>query len=306
MKYVMETYRVEAGMKLGIVDLGSNSFRVLLGTYDGSNWQNEPKQLWTTRLGQRDAQGLLTEEAMERGLQALEEICAVLDAYGATIRIGLATSAIREAENGRGFLERAQKICPMEYRVLSGEEEATYGFKGATVYENPDFHYATIDVGGGSTEIALGDAQHVYFTKSYPAGAVRMQEMSSKGPQRVWEETVHMWDELPITGTFGEFIGIGGTATSLAAIDLQMETYDPKRIQGHRLDRGTIEAMVLQLRYMSREERLQVKGLQPGRVDIIVPGAEIITSLMDTYQIGSIVISEADGLEGWQSQYDGQ
>ena len=302
----METYRVEAGMKLGIVDLGSNSFRVLLGTYDGSNWQNEPKQLWTTRLGQRDAQGLLTEEAMERGLQALEEICAVLDAYGATIRIGLATSAIREAENGRGFLERAQKVCPMEYRVLSGEEEATYGFKGATVFEDPDFHYATIDVGGGSTEIALGDAQHVYFTKSYPAGAVRMQEMSSEGPQRVWEETVHMWDELPITGTFGEFIGIGGTATSLAAIDLQMETYDPQRIQGHRLDRSTIEAMVLQLRYMSREERLQVKGLQPGRVDIIVPGAEIITSLMDTYQIGSIVISEADGLEGWQSQYGGQ
>ena len=302
----METYRVEVGMKLGIVDLGSNSFRVLLGTYDGSNWQNEPKQLWTTRLGQRDAQGLLTEEAMERGLQALEEICAVLDAYGATIRIGLATSAIREAENGRGFLERAQKVCPMEYRVLSGEEEATYGFKGATVFEDPDFHYATIDVGGGSTEIALGDAQHVYFTKSYPAGAVRMQEMSSKGPQCVWEETVHMWDELPITGTFGEFIGIGGTATSLAAIDLQMETYDPQRIQGHRLDRSTIEAMVLQLRYMSREERLQVKGLQPGRVDIIVPGAEIITSLMDTYQIGSIVISEADGLEGWQSQYDGQ
>ena len=114
----METYRVEAGMKLGIVDLGSNSFRVLLGTYDGSTWQNEPKQLWTTRLGQRDAQGLLTEEAMERGLQALEEICAVLDAYGATIRIGLATSAIREAENGRDFLERAQKICPMEYRVV--------------------------------------------------------------------------------------------------------------------------------------------------------------------------------------------
>ena len=302
----METYRVEAGMKLGIVDLGSNSFRVLLGTYDGSNWQNEPKQLWTTRLGQRDAQGLLTEEAMERGLQALEEICAVLDAYGATIRIGLATSAIREAENGRGFLERAQKVCPMEYRVLSGEEEATYGFKGATVFEDPDFHYATIDVGGGSTEIALGDRNHVYFTKSYPAGAVRMQDMSQEGPQRVWEETVHMWDELPITGTFGEFIGIGGTATSLAAIDLQMEIYDPKRIQGYRMDRGTIEAMILQLRYMSREERLQVKGLQPGRVDIIVPGAEIITSLMDTYQIGSIVISEADGLEGWQSQYGGQ
>lgn len=299
----MEQCIVEQGSRIGIVDLGSNSFRVLLGTYDGSQWQNEPKQLWTTQLGKRHSNGLLTEGAMERGVQALKEIEEILTDYGATIRIGLATSAIRESGNGKDFLEKAKQVCPMEYRVLSGEEEATYGFIGATVYENPDFHYATIDVGGGSTEIALGDANHVYFTKSYPAGAVRMQDISSEGLQRVWEETVRMWDELPIEGTFGEFIGIGGTATSLAAIDLQMERYDPRRIQGHRMDRGTIEAMILQLRYMSREERLEVKGLQPGRVDIIVPGAEIITSLMDTYQIGSIVVSEADGLEGWQAQY---
>ena len=299
----MEQCIVEQGSRIGIVDLGSNSFRVLLGTYDGSQWQNEPKQLWTTQLGKRHSNGLLTEEAMERGVQALKEIEEVLTGYGATIRIGLATSAIRESGNGKDFLEKAKQVCPMEYRVLSGEEEAAYGFIGATVYENPDFHYATIDVGGGSTEIALGDANHVYFTKSYPAGAVRMQDISREGPQRVWEETVRMWDELPIEGMFGEFIGIGGTATSLAAIDLQMERYDPRRIQGHRMDRGTIEAMILQLRYMSREERLEVKGLQPGRVDIIVPGAEIITSLMDTYQIGSIVVSEADGLEGWQGQY---
>ena len=302
----MEQYKVQKGDKLGIVDLGSNSFRLLLGTYDGTRWMNEPKQLWTTQLGRRSPEGALTEEAMVRGLEALKEIRDVMDAYGATIRIGLATSAIRESGNGRDFLERAQTVCPMEYRVLSGDEEATYGFIGATVYEDRDFHYATIDVGGGSTEIALGHRDRVYMTKSYPAGAVRMQEMSSEGPQRVWEETSPMWDPLPIEGAFGEFIGIGGTATTLAAMDLQMESYDSKCIQGHRLDRGTIEAMVLQLRYMSREERLQVKGLQPGRVDIIVPGAEIITSLMDTYQIGSIVISEADGLEGWQSQYGGK
>ena len=302
----MEQYKVQKGDKLGIVDLGSNSFRLLLGTYDGTRWMNEPKQLWTTQLGRRSPEGVLTEEAMVRGLDALKEIRNVMDAYGATIRIGLATSAIREAGNGQDFLGRAQTVCPMEYRVLSGDEEATYGFIGATVYENRDFHYATIDVGGGSTEIALGHRDRVYMTKSYPAGAVRMQEMSSEGPQRVWEETSPVWEPLPIEGTFGEFIGIGGTATTLAAMELQMDSYDPKRIQGHRLDRGTIEAMILQLRYMSREERLQVKGLQPGRVDIIVPGAEIITSLMDTYQIGSIVISEADGLEGWQSQYGGK
>ena len=100
----MEQCIVEQGSRIGIVDLGSNSFRVLLGTYDGSQWQNEPKQLWTTRLGKRHSNGLLTEEAMERGVQALKEIEEVLTDYGATIRIGLATSAIRESENGKDFL----------------------------------------------------------------------------------------------------------------------------------------------------------------------------------------------------------
>ena len=304
---MMETLvTIETGTKIGIVDLGSNSFRLLLGEYYGGTWKNQPKQLWTTCLGQRDDRGQLTEEALARGLEALQEIHRVMDEYGATTRIGLATSAIREAGNGKDFLDRAQQVCPMKYRILSGEEEATFGFRGATVYEAPDFHYATIDVGGGSTEIAVGHAGKVYAAKSYPAGAVRMQNVSLEGPQRVWEETAPMWEPLPIEGPLGEFIAIGGTATTLAAIDLKMETYDPAQIQGHRLERGTIEAMILQLQYMSREERLQVPGLQPGRVDIIVPGAEIITSLMDTYQIGSIVVSESDGLEGWQSQYGGR
>lgn len=140
----MESYTVQQGSRIGIVDLGSNSFRVLLGTYDGVQWQNEPKQVWTTQLGKRSSDGLLTKEGIERGLQALQEIRKVLDAYGATIRIGLATSAIREAGNGKEFLDLAKEVCPMEYRMLSGEEEATYGFKGATVYEHPDFHYATM------------------------------------------------------------------------------------------------------------------------------------------------------------------
>ena len=91
----MESYTVQQGSRIGIVDLGSNSFRVLLGTYDGVQWQNEPKQVWTTQLGKRSSDGLLTKEGIERGLQALQEIRKVLDAYGATIRIGLATSAIR-------------------------------------------------------------------------------------------------------------------------------------------------------------------------------------------------------------------
>lgn len=289
-------------MKVGIVDLGSNSFRLLLGTYTEGGWKNEPKRLWTTRLGDRE-EGWLTEPAMERGFLALGEIHQALEEYGATVRIGLATSAIRESDNGRYFLERAQEVCPMEYRILSGAEEAIYGFQGAVVGQDPTYHYATIDVGGGSTEVALGYQGDVYFSKSYPAGAVRMQGLSLEGPQRVWEETAPMWDPLPIQGQFGEFIAIGGTATTLAAMDLQLSVYDPKRIHGHRLDRGTIEALILQLRYMTREERLAIPGLQAGRVDIIVPGAEIITSFLDTYAIGSILVSETDGLEGWQAQY---
>lgn len=288
-------------VKAAIVDLGSNSLRLLLGTYDGKEWHNEPKRLWTTRLGKRAADGQLTEEAMTRSLDALKEIQGLIGSYGATRVVGVATSAVREASNGEAFMAEAVKVCPMEPNVITGEEEAALGFVGAiSSFPGDERHFGLIDIGGGSTEIALGTAEGAYWNRSYPIGAVRLKERSDEGPQEVWQETRPWFDSLPIEGPFGEFIAVGGTATTLAAMHLKMTEYNPGLIQGHQLTRAVIEGMILELRYMTPEERLQVPGLPATRADIIVAGAEILTSFMDWHEIPHVIVSERDGMEGMQ------
>lgn len=288
-------------VKAAIVDLGSNSLRLLLGTYDGKEWHNEPKRLWTMRLGKRAADGQLTEEAMTRSLDALKEIQGLIGSYGATRVVGVATSAVREASNGEAFMAEAVKVCPMEPNVITGEEEAALGFAGAiSSFPGDERHFGLIDIGGGSTEIALGTAEGAYWNRSYPIGAVRLKERSDEGPQEVWQETRPWFDPLPIEGPFGEFIAVGGTATTLAAMHLKMTEYNPGLIQGHQLTRAVIEGMILELRYMTPEERLQVPGLPATRADIIVAGAEILTSFMDWHEIPHVIVSERDGMEGMQ------
>lgn len=288
-------------VKAAIVDLGSNSLRLLLGTYDGKEWHNEPKRLWTTRLGKRAADGQLTEEAMTRSLDALKEIQGLIGSYGATRVVGVATSAVREASNGEAFMAEAVKVCPMEPNVITGEEEAALGFAGAiSSFPGDERHFGLIDIGGGSTEIALGTAEGAYWNRSYPIGAVRLKERSDEGPQEVWQETRPWFDPLPIEGPFGEFIAVGGTATTLAAMHLKMTEYNPGLIQGHQLTRAVIEGMILELRYMTPEERVQVPGLPATRADTIVAGAEILTSFMDWHEIPHVIVSERDGMEGMQ------
>lgn len=287
--------------KVAIIDLGSNSFRLLLGEYKAGAWHNEPKKLWRTRLGARNEAGEITVEAWQCGLDALKEIHTLIESFGATKVIGLATSAIREAANGADFMKEAIAVCPMEGRILTGEEEAQYGFVGAIGQRLQDGrHYAIIDIGGGSTEVALGFLDEVYWSRSYPIGAVRLQKCSEEDPQAVWRETQPWFDPLPIKGNFGDFVAIGGTATTLGAMDLKLDVYDPTKIQDHRLTREAVELMIMDLRNMSYEERCNVPGLEPSRADIIVAGAEILTSFMDTYEIPSVLISERDGMEGME------
>ena len=290
-------------MKAAIIDVGSNSIRLLLGTYSHGQWYNEPKRLWTTRLGKRNEDGSLTAESMEASYKAFSEIKAIAKDYGVEHCFAFATSAVREASNGLGFMEQATTYCSMTYRILSGDEEAAYGFKGALQDRLDDgLHYATIDIGGGSTELAVGSKDSIYWSRSYPVGAVRFKTLSDEGPQRIWEETQFLWDPMMIEGPFGDFIGIGGTITTLAAIDLKLIEYDGNKIQGHKLTRECVEGIILKLRYMSRDERLHVPGLQPGRVDIIISGAEILTSFMDAYEIPHIFVSEQDGMEALQQE----
>ncbi len=244
----------------------------------------------------------LTLEAMQ---QAKEEGLR----FGATAFCAVATSAMRESPNGEEFAARITEETGIPVHIISGEEEAEIGFRGAMsdVLEG-DRLGAMIDLGGASTEVAIGSLHSIAWSHSYPIGAVRLQAVSDEGLQRVWEETNGLWRPMPLLEDprFGGIVGIGGTITTLAAIDQELNPYDPSKVHGYALHREAVEAMALFLRYQSVEERKNVPGLMPGRADIIVAGAEILASFMDTYDIGSILVSEKDGLEGWHAVWSQQ
>ncbi len=291
-------------MKLGVIDVGSNSLRFFAGENVGNGWINGKKYLWSTRLGQRTKDGALTEESIRATIKALKEILVMAKERQVDRCVAFATSAVREATNRDDFLARVKEECNLSIQVLSGEEEAAFGFAGAaSEFTTGGKHCLVIDVGGGSTEVGVGDESGVYWAKSYPIGAVRLKQLSEEGPQRIWEELRGLWEPLPIKGPFSEFVGIGGTFTTLAAMDLELEEYDPELVHGYVLSREKIEAHTMLLRYMTDEERKQVKGLQPGRRAIIVAGCEIVTSFMDAYDVGHIVVSEYDAMEGFELQF---
>lgn len=288
-------------MKLAIFDIGSNSIRLMTGEKIGDTWHNEPKRLWTTRLGQRTAEGLLSEVAMEASIQAIKEgLQGIPEEYTANA-VGLATGAVREAPNGEAFCQQVQQETGLAVRIITGREEGHYGFIGATAdFLSEGKLCAVIDIGGATTEVTLGTKDKIERVASYPIGAVRFQSISDEGLQRVWEETKGFWNPLLMEDDFIGCIGIGGTVTTLAAIDLKLEQYDPKKVHGHILRRETVEFLALQLRYMSTEERVALPGLPATRQDIIVCGTEILASFMDTYDLGAIIVSEKDGMEGWE------
>ena len=287
-------------MKVAIIDMGSNSIRLLLGEFVEGTWQGQPKRLWTTRLGQRNEDGSLSQASMEASYKALKDIQEAVRNFGADCVYGLATSAVREAPNGTDFMAEAAKICPMEGHIISGDKEAELGFLGATSdYLSSGNNYAILDVGGGSSEIAIGCGQGLLWSHSYPMGAVRFQALSDASPSAVSDKAQSLWLDLPDNLLVEEWIGIGGTATTLGAMDLAMEVYDPERLQGHRVNLERIEAMVADLRSKTAEEKRMIPGLQPGRADIITAGAEIVVAAMHRYGAKSLIISEKDGMEGF-------
>ena len=288
-------------MKVAIIDIGSNSMRLLLGLYQENHWINEPKRLWTTRLGKRLDDGALSPEAMAASYQAMAEMKEAINGFGAQKVYALATSAVREAPNGQVFLEALQAIQPMDSRILTGQEEAQYGFLGALgeVVKKGDY-YGIIDVGGGSTELAVGDEEGILWSQSYQMGAVRFQTLSQEGPEAVKAVSQALWQDLPQDLCVDQWIGIGGTATTLGAMDLAMEIYDGSRLQGHKVSRESIQGMIDELRTKSPEERRAIPGLQAGRADIITAGAEIVAAAMDFYGVNSLSMSERDGMEGFE------
>jgi exopolyphosphatase / guanosine-5'-triphosphate,3'-diphosphate pyrophosphatase len=276
-------------MPVAVVDIGTNTTRLLVAEVEGGHVVELERRTVITSLGQGvDSSGRLAQEAMDRVAEAIAVYREVIDRLGAERVVALATSAMRDAENGPEFRDYLKQRFGIEPRTISGDKEARLTFLGATSERNDDGESVVIDIGGGSTEYVVGRPGHdPEFHVSTQMGSVRFTERF----EDLEEMGAAVREAVPDVSA-EQGIAVAGTATSLAAID------DADPIHGYRLSLATCERLVAMLAAMSLEERRQVKGLHPDRAPTIVAGAVILTESMRVLGLAEIEVSERDILHG--------
>ncbi|MBE0466491.1 MAG: Ppx/GppA family phosphatase [Candidatus Desulforudis sp.] len=282
---------------VGVIDIGTNSTRLLIGrVYSGDRLEVVRTALETTRLGENLAGGRLLERAMDRTIKCLQAYRKLLESAGTDEVVVAATAAVREAGNRERFLELVKEMTGLSVRVLSGREEAVYGYLGVVSGLGVDpGETVVVDVGGGSTEFVWTQAGSPVF-RSLPLGAVRMTEQEYTDAQMA--AIIGTAAEEAAGLRHGRLVGVGGTVTTLVAMARQLAVYDPERVHGFRLGREEVDRILGRIEAVGVEERSRIPGLQPERADIIVAGARIVRLVMRVLDVPEMTVSEADILHG--------
>lgn len=302
--------RAATGRCVGVVDLGTNSTRLLVADVQDGSLTELERRTTVTRLGEGvEKTGRLSDAAVARVCEALAVYREVLDRLGAEDVVAVATSAMRDAENGPAFRDEIRERFGIEARTISGDEEARLTFLGATSSRRAGAQTLVIDIGGGSTEYVTGQAgSDPGFHVSTRMGSVRHTERHLHSDPPTADEMASLAEDARaiVTGDVPgevrerveEGIAVAGTATSLAAIAQELDPYDPEKVHGYRLGRGTCERIVSQLAALTVDTRRRVTGLHPDRAPTIVAGAVILLESMRAFDLDQIEISEADILHG--------
>lgn len=282
--------------RVASIDIGTNSTRLLVAEYTGEHLNRIETGLITTRLGKGMAGGKLLLETMQSTADAVGLFYQKALDLGAGAVTAAATSAVRDASNKADFLELVKKRTGLTVRVLSGEEEAALSWRGV-LSGLPVEPAATlvIDIGGGSTEFIWMRGARLNLV-SVNAGAVRLTAAGA-------DEAVTYNILRPALEEVGRcapacLVGVGGTVTTLAAIDQQLALYDPDRVHGYNLSLMSVQRILKMLKGMEVAERRKVPGLQPARADIIVAGVHIAVMIMEKLGLASMLVSECDILYG--------
>jgi exopolyphosphatase/guanosine-5'-triphosphate,3'-diphosphate pyrophosphatase len=218
----------------------------------------------------------------------------------------VATSAIRDADNGEAFLGEVEWGYGFTTRLLTGDEEALLTFRGATLGRTIDVPTLVVDLGGGSTELTIGDRDGVRFHASIDAGSVRMTEryLHSDPPTTLCLEQCArsvraiLEERVPDEARAEEAIGVAGTVTTLAALAQSLPEYDPALVHGYRLSADDVAAQLARLAAMPLAERRRVPALEPDRAPVIVAGAVILREVLARFGLDEIEASERDLLHG--------
>ncbi len=274
-----------------VIDVGSNSVRLMIS--DGVKAQY--KQIETTRLAEGLAKtNYLSETATERSAKAVLFFVNQAKAQGIEDIYIFATAAVRQAKNPQLFLEKVKSYTNYQVEVISGEQEAKIGVIGAV----PSGDGAIIDVGGASAEVTVIEDKNIIYSVSLPTGAVKLAETFGQDKESASE---YIDENITIYGCVPKsvFYGIGGTATTVAAIMQELSPYDPNKVDGFKFSRENLSYLVDKLYSLSVEERKLLKGLQPQRAEIIHAGSLLLLKIMDYIGIDFMIASEKDNMEGY-------
>jgi exopolyphosphatase / guanosine-5'-triphosphate,3'-diphosphate pyrophosphatase len=297
-------------MRVAVIDIGTNSTRLLVAEAQDGRLTELERRTVITRLGEGvEATGNLSDAAIQRVTETLAAYRQTIDDLGGQRVVAVATSAMRDAANGPDFRAEIQRRFDVDAQTISGDEEARLTFLGATVDREADAETLIIDIGGGSTEYVTGRAgSDPGFHISTRMGGVRHTERHLHGDPPTAEELAALAaDALSIVEAevpadvrerVEDGIAVAGTATSLAAIDQDLDPYDPEKVHGYRLTRAACERIVERLAALTIAERREVKGLHPDRAPTIVAGAGILLESMRVFDLDELEISENDILHG--------
>lgn len=299
--------------RIGAIDVGTNSVRLLVADTNGAGREARldtiDRRMRITRLGQGvNATKRLHPDAIARTLDVLREFSDTLDDLGVRRFRCTATSAARDSANRDDFFEPAAQILGQLPELLSGDDEARLSFLGATVDVVEPAPYLVVDIGGGSTELIAGTIEPEGLI-SLDIGCVRLTEQFLHSDPPAPEELsqaidvvrAHLVDaerEMPRIRDAKTLIGLAGTVTTVAGIELGLATYDRDSIHHFHLTKAAVEDVFRTLATETNEQRSHNPGLDPGRVDVIVGGVIALVAIMRTFGFNEVLVSESDILDG--------
>ncbi len=294
-------------MRVAAVDLGTNSTRLLVADVDDGRVDEVSRRLQITRLGEGvDERRKLLPLPITRVRNVLTDFRREIEELGAERTLAFATSAVRDAENGEAFLGEVEWSYGFSTRQLSGHDEALLTFRGVTADRELAAETLVLDIGGGSTELVAGGPDGVSFHVSLDLGCVRLTErfLHSDPPSADELEAAAdmvralLSERVPPDVRPRSAIGVAGTITALAALDLGLTEYDPERVHGHRLSAAAVDQQLERLAALPVAERRQVPGLEPERAPVIVAGAVVLREVLTHFGLDELEASERDILHG--------
>jgi len=304
---------------LAVIDVGSNTIRLLIGEIEDHKITDVYSDRKITRLGNKvDQTGRLQDENMRASLAVLREFSSLLAGYRVERVRAVATSALREASNSDSFVKEVLDNTGIPIEVIPGEKEAELTLKGVllslpdSVPGGPGSSFI-VDIGGGSTEWILhGD--NLLDMGSIPVGVIKLTRKFIKTDPLSRADIAHLDREIisllnGLETRVGQhinghthFIGTAGTFTTIASVDLGLDAYSREKIHLHRISLENLRAMSENLLSLTLEERKKVRGLEPERADLIIPGLQFTIKIMDFFRFNELTISDYGLLEGLLSE----